>query len=269
MRFALWRVSAMKRVLKLVGLLVVLLLAVGIALFAPVFMGRRSAGEGAVGSIRLVRDGFVTVAVIPIAPQEVALVDAGNDAEAAAIMTDLKRSGLGPEAVKTILITHGHPDHIAGVAAFPQAQVLALSGEVPLIEGRVAAGGPLPRLFGARPTNIKVARALADGDTVALGETTIRVYAVPGHTAGSAAYLVDDVLFLGDAADAGRDGAVKGAPWIFSDSQEQDRESLVRLAQRLEQDQRAVSSIVFAHSGVLTEGLEPLRTFAQNNSPNP
>jgi glyoxylase-like metal-dependent hydrolase (beta-lactamase superfamily II) len=259
----------MKRILKFAALLVVLLVVIAAALFGPVFLGRRSASEGTVGTLRLVRDGFVSVAIVPIGPQEVALVDAGNDREARAILTDLTRSGLGPEAVKTIFVTHGHPDHIAGIAAFPQAQVMALAREAPLIEGRVAAAGPLPRLFPARPTGIKVARSLGDGEVVTLGQTTVRVYALPGHTAGSAGYLVDDVLLLGDAADAGRDDAVKIAPWIFSDSQDEDRESLVRLADRLEQDQRAVSSIVFAHSGVLTQGLEPLKTFARSNAANP
>ena len=74
---------------------------------------------------------------------------------------------------------------------------------------------------------------LKDGDTLMLGPHTVHVYAVPGHTQGSAAYLVDDVLFMGDAADTKSDGTVIGSPWIFSDSQPQDRASLVALDARL------------------------------------
>ena len=91
------------------------------------------------------------------------------------------------------------------------------------------------------------------------------MFSVPGHTAGSAAYLVNDVLFLGDAADVGRDGAVKGAPWVFSDSQAEDRASLVRLEHRLEQEGVVVKVMAFAHSGTLSDGLAPLATFARNN----
>ena len=74
-----------------------------------------------------------------------------------------------------------------------------------------------------------------------------------------------DVLFLGDAADASRDGALKGAPWVFSDSQAEDRASLVRLDRRRVQEGAVVKAIVFAHAGVLAEGLAPLTTFAQSN----
>ena len=142
---------------------------------------------------------------------------------------------------------------------------MALAREVDLVEGRVSARGPLPRLFPARPTDVKVARVLQDGEAIALGQTEIRVFAVPGHTAGSAAYLVHDTLFLGDSADASRSGALKGAAWIFSDSQTENRASLLALTERLVQQRAAVRAIVFAHSGALSEGLSPLTTFAREN----
>jgi len=256
----------MKRILKIVGVLVALVVVLAVAAVASALLGRRSVPEGLeVNGIRIVTDGMVSVAVIPSGPKEVVLIDAGNDSSGKAVLDELSRRQLGPDAVRAILITHGHPDHIAGVAAFPKAEVMALAPEVALIEGRAAARGPLPRLFPARPTGVNVRRALDDGETITLGEATIRVFGVPGHTAGSAAYLVNDVLFLGDAADAGRDDAVQGAPWVFSDSQAEDRASLVRLERRLEEEKAVVKAIVFAHSGALTEGLAPLTTFAQNN----
>jgi glyoxylase-like metal-dependent hydrolase (beta-lactamase superfamily II) len=88
---------------------------------------------------------------------------------------------------------------------------------------------------------------------VTFGKCRRRVFAVPGHTAGSAAYLVNGVLMLGDAADAGSDGHVKGSPWLFSKNHAQDRASLSRLAMRLA-GEGSVQAIVFAHSGVLKQG---------------
>jgi glyoxylase-like metal-dependent hydrolase (beta-lactamase superfamily II) len=104
-----------------------------------------------------------------------------------------------------------------------------------------------------------------EGDTIMVGEVPIRVFAVPGHTAGSAAYLVNGVLFLGDAADTNDAGVISGSPWIFSDSQGQDRASLVHLAQVLQQEHANVKALAFAHSGVRVEGLAPLVAFAQRN----
>ena len=253
----------MKRALKIVGLLLAVFVVAVVALLAVTFLGRQSITDGAeVDGIRIVKDGMVAVGVIPIADGEVALVDAGNDAAATAILAELTRRNLGPDAVTTILITHGHPDHIAGVAKFPRAQVIALDAEAPLVEGRAGAKGPLPRLMPVSPTGITVARRVADGDTIALGTHTVRVFAVPGHTQGSAAYLVDGVLFMGDAADTTDDGTIVGAPWVFSDSQAQDRESLAALDGRLKRYNVEVKALAFSHSGLLERGLAPLDAFA-------
>jgi hypothetical protein len=72
------------------------------------------------------------------------------------------------------------------------------------------------------------------------------------------------VLFLGDSADVTTNGSLQGAPWIFSDSQTENRASLVRLAHRLAADRVDVTAIVPSHSGY-TAGLAPLTDFARAN----
>jgi glyoxylase-like metal-dependent hydrolase (beta-lactamase superfamily II) len=256
----------MKRALKIVGLLVAVLVVAIVALLAATFMGRQSIRDGAdVNGLRIVKDGIVSVAVVPVSDTEVALVDAGNDKSAKAILAELSRRHLGPDAVTTILITHGHPDHTGGVAMFPKAQVVALEAEKALVEGRAGANGPLTRLFPVSPTGITVTRTVADGDTLILGPHRVRVFAVPGHTQGSAAYLVDDVLFMGDAADAKSDGTVIGSPWVFSDSQPQDRASLVALDERFTRENIPVKIIAFSHSGMLANGRAPLDAYATSS----
>jgi len=253
----------MKRVLKIVGLLVAVLVVAIVALLAATFMGRQSITDGAEASgIRIVKDGVVSVGVIPVSEREIALVDAGNDKSATAILAELSRRHLGPDAVTTILITHGHPDHTGGVLTFPKAQVISLETEKALVEGRIGAKGPLTRLFPVSPTGITVTKTVVDGDTLMLGPHRVRVFAVPGHTQGSAAYLVDDVLFMGDAADTKSDGTVIGSPWVFSDSQPQDRASLVALDERLTRENLPVKIIAFAHSGLLANGRAPLDVYA-------
>ena len=257
----------MKRFLKILGLVILVLLIVAIGAIGSAFIGRQAITDGfEINGIRIVKDGIVSVAVVPIAPGEVALIDAGNDKTGKAVLAELARRQLGPDAVKAILLTHGHPDHVAAIKVFPDAKVLALGPDVALVEGLVGAHGPLPRLMPVVPTDVKVAHAFMDGETYTLNQVPVRVFGVPGHTAGSAAYLIDGVLFLGDAADAASDGnTIRQSPWIFSDSQAQDRASLVRLDQTLLKDGSDVKAIVFAHSGVLVKGLAPLTEFAQKN----
>jgi glyoxylase-like metal-dependent hydrolase (beta-lactamase superfamily II) len=247
------------------GLVVLVLVIAVVALLAVTFMGRRPIRDGQdVNGMRIVADGLASVAVVPMNDRQVALIDAGNDESGEAIKRELARRQLGPDAVAIILLTHGHPDHMGALNQFPQAQVMALEAEVPLIEGRAAARGPVPRLFPVNPTGVTIARVLRDGDVVMLGTFPARVYAVPGHTAGSAAYFVNGALFVGDSADVASDGTVKGSPWIFSDSQPENRASLVRLEQGLVRDGANVHAIIPSHSGT-ADGLAPLTAFARGN----
>ncbi len=255
----------MKRFLKVLSAIVsLLILAIG-GLVAATFMGRRGVTDGQdVHGARIVADGFSSLAIVPVGEREVLLVDAGQDTGGEAVLAELSRRGLSVDAVAAIFLTHGHADHTGAIKLFPKAQVMALEAEVPVVEGRQGTRGPLTRLFPVSPTGVTVTRPLRDGETVAIGDVSVRVFAVPGHTVGSAAYLMNQVLFVGDSADVASDGEIQGAPWIFSDNQGENRASLRRMVQRLQQEGAAVQAIVPAHSGPV-EGLAPLTAFAQSN----
>jgi glyoxylase-like metal-dependent hydrolase (beta-lactamase superfamily II) len=245
----------------LLAVIVVVVAAVGVVVGPFVFL-RRLPKRAEVGGISIVRDGMVSAGVVPMGEREVALIDAGIDPEAKAIRAELARRGLGPEAVKVILLTHGHHDHTGGIAQFPQAQVMALAAEVEVVEGRSNGGGPLLHLRPPKPTGIRLARTLADGDAVPLGAYEARVFAVPGHTPGSAAFAVGEVLFLGDSANQSRGGRLRPSPWNFSASTARNRQALSDLARRLADD-RAIKMLAFSHSAPLERGVEPLVEFAR------
>lgn len=233
-------------------------------LFVMTFTGRRPIMDVfELDGIRVIKDGMVTVGLLFIGPGQVALIDAGNDPSGKAIIAELARHQLGLDAVKVILLTHGHRDHIAAVSKFGKVQILALTADVPIAEGRAVSRGPLQRLLPLRPSNFKVSRTLHDGETIHFGKLPVRVFSVPGHTAGSAAYLVKGLLFLGDSADADRNGRLRVAPWLFSESQKQNRASLVQLTRRLVSEHVQVRALVFSHSGALNNGLDPLIAFAK------
>jgi glyoxylase-like metal-dependent hydrolase (beta-lactamase superfamily II) len=250
-----------KRTLKIAGLVLLLVIAVPVGVFASAFIGTSAIQDGVEeGAARLVKDGFVTIGVVDVGGGKLALVDAGVDAQGKAILAELARRKLGPDAVEAIFLTHGHRDHLAGCHLFPSASVYALEGDVALAEGREGSKSPVGKWMGAKPTGVKIARALKDGETVTVGDEKVRVFAIPGHTAGSAAYLVSGVLFLGDSAGSDKEGKLLGAPWAFSDDKAQNHASLKALGQRLKADASEVKALVPAHSGVL-RGLDPLFAF--------
>ena len=133
----------------------------------------------------------------------VGLVDAP---EVEPIRMELARRGWG---LYLILITHHHDDHIAGVDA--------LRGEFgAAVVGAAADRARLPALD----------KAVADGDRVALGESTGTVFEVPGHTIGHVAYHfpASHALFSADSL------MVMGCGRLFEGTAEQMWRSLARLA---------------------------------------
>jgi len=217
------------------------------------------------GGAEQVKDGMVSVGLIPSGEGQVILVDCGNDHNATTILNALKRRGLGREAVKTILLTHAHPDHIAGCAVFSDAEVFAMAAEQPLMEGRAPAKSLVAHLLGKRSTGIHAARYLQDGDTFRRGNVLVTAYLIPGHTDGSAAYLVAGTLYLGDSADSAKDGSLLPAKRFLSNDIEENHASLKRLAAKLKPQAAQIEFLEFAHFGPLP-GIAPLLNFANNTA---
>jgi glyoxylase-like metal-dependent hydrolase (beta-lactamase superfamily II) len=246
------------------GILVAVVAVAGGAIYADAFAGLKPIQDGfQKNGVRWVAEGIGSIAVIPAGPDQVVLIDAGNDAAGAAILAELSRRGLGPEAVAAIFITHGHADHTAAISMFPQAQVMAMEAEAAVVEGRAGTKGPLTRLFPVSPTGVRVTRPLRHEEIVTVGTARVQAFAVPGHTQGSAAYLVNGVLFLGDSANAGSGGQMRQSAWVFSDDLGQARESLARLYRGLLRDGTPVDTLAFAHSGTLSNGKQTLRRFVE------
>lgn len=248
----------MKRVFKIVAVVVLVPGLAFVAVMVRTFSGLipvlpvTELPGGAIG----VADGYVQAFVLPVGNGSAALIDCGQDPEAKVLKAKLSELKL---TVKAIFLTHGHADHTGGCKAFEGAAVYAMADEKPIIEGQAATKGPLPRMAKNDPAKSpRVTRALTDGETVDVEGLQVRAWLVPGHTAGSAAYLSLGSLFLGDAATGQADGQVRNAPWVFSDDTELCAASVRALTKQLSADE--VKNLVFAHSGPMT-GLEPLKAF--------
>jgi glyoxylase-like metal-dependent hydrolase (beta-lactamase superfamily II) len=113
-----------------------------------------------------------------------------------------------------ILVTHGHFDHLLGVADLAEgtgAPVYMPAGERTLLEspeGRYTPPGISVRAYA--PDVL-----LEGGETVELAGIAFAVLAVPGHSPAHLAYHADGCLFSGDVLFAGSVGRtdLPGADW--------------------------------------------------------
>lgn len=168
---------------------------------------------------------------------EPAIVDTGvASSPAEGIAPALKQLGRRIEDVRWILLTHGHIDHMGGAHALweltsRKAKVVIHEADAPFLRSRrthveeylAARGRYIDDPQGeARLTAICQSAISGEmephltvrhGDEISLGpDVTITVHSVPGHTAGSVAYVVEgqrDVL-VGDAVQI--HGAANGFP---------------------------------------------------------
>lgn len=110
--------------------------------------------------------------------------------------------------------------------------------------------------------SIRVHHPLEDGDIVNIKGLTIEAFAVPGHSKGCSAYLINGVLFMGDSAHGKEGGTIREAIWFLSEDIDRNRASLRKLANRLKPRAGEIKAMAFGHTGHL-EGARALFDFAE------
>ncbi len=249
-----------------VGILTLIVLMLAGTLYLLTFAGAQApnAGPKLNSSFELVIDGISAVYFIDLGNGKLAMIDAGLDPKGKVILEALRKRNKSVEDLVAIFLTHSHSDHIATIPLFPRAAIYAGKDELELAAGREAYKSPMSKILHKKnQTPFTVTYALKDGEQVQIGDVKFTAYAIPGHTPGSTAYLVNGGLFLGDAANYSSDPKLKGPLWIFSNDPKMGRASLANLSQRLVKDKAEVSFISTAHTGA-TEGLGALTNFASD-----
>jgi glyoxylase-like metal-dependent hydrolase (beta-lactamase superfamily II) len=120
------------------------------------------------------------------------IVDGANDA--ARILAEV--AGV---KVKAIIQTHGHVDHVQAL------EQLTTELQVPVFAHPAEA-----RKIPVRTED------LGEGDTIRIGDATIRVMHTPGHTPGSLCFISEPYLFSGDTLFPGGPGNTDADPKRFA-----------------------------------------------------
>jgi len=110
-----------------------------------------------------------------------------------------------------VVNSHGHPDHTFGNSLFPQVHIHEADErfirDAPSLESRAwivrnILPKPLPEDFNLEKwfTSVPSLKTFKDGYVFDLGDRTLRVISVPGHTPGSICLIdrKDRLLFTGD-----------------------------------------------------------------------
>jgi hydroxyacylglutathione hydrolase len=157
---------------------------------------------------------------------EPAIIDTGiTTSPAEGMAPALEAIGRRIEDVKWILLTHGHIDHLGGAKALweltgGKAQVVLHEADAHLLRSRqahVELYKAVRQQYLDNPDAIAHQTAAANqaisgeleptmlvhgGEKISLGgDVTVSVHSIPGHTAGSVAYVIDgqNDVFVGDA----------------------------------------------------------------------
>lgn len=117
------------------------------------------------------------------------LIDCGG----AQPLASARQKGLN---IRSVLLTHGHFDHIAGCAELQAvgAQIGCAKAEKSLL----ASPANLAAEMGVRIPAFSVDFTFQDGDELDLCGLKFTVLATPGHTPGGVCFLCGDSLFTGD-----------------------------------------------------------------------
>ena len=140
------------------------------------------------------------------------MIDSGSGADSQQIFDVLEADGIGRSAVRALLLTHGHLDHAGGaaeLAAYLQVPIWASPATAASLEAGdedaiSLADAKRAGVYGSdmRLRPCFVAERFEGGESIHVGNATVRPIATPGHSRDLLSWLMETpdglVAFTGD-----------------------------------------------------------------------
>jgi glyoxylase-like metal-dependent hydrolase (beta-lactamase superfamily II) len=211
-----------------------------------------------------------------VADDKITMVDAGLPGSSAGLLAYLDEIGLAPEAVRRVIITHHHLDHVGGlpeVLKLSGAEVWAHRDDAAVIEGtvprpgipperieamvaaipaeqRAAAAGRMKQMSDVAPVGVDL-RLVGGEELNVLGG--VQILHSPGHTAGQLSLYLPacSLLIAGDLLRL-EDGVIRESPTGFAADADQALDSARQIATL------GFESFIGYHGGYVVSGAREL-----------
>ena len=170
------------------------------------------------------------------------VIDAGSDS--GAVQSEIEHLSIDAGKVLGVFLTHTDYDHVASLPLFSNETIYMSEQEKQMVDGstyrQLMKKNKLPE-----SCNADRIVYLSDNEVVELGGHRVRSIWVPGHTKGSAIYVLDEkYLFTGDAFKADK-GRITVHPYTM------DRIRACESISKIEKECGKYEKVFTAHYGIL------------------
>lgn len=130
--------------------------------------------------------------------RNVYLIDSGVQDSESAILNYIEGNGYSIRDIRTLILTHSHPDHIGSAASIKEksdCEILAHEGEKEWMENieKQFSDRPVPGFTSLVSKSVQVDKCVKDNDLIELeGSLSIKFIHTPGHSKGSLSLLIEN-----------------------------------------------------------------------------